>query len=342
MVYSEKPITDQMEQLEKTLGNIFSHFLTHDLPVCEKPLLAVLKHISFIKDEEVKESLSDPSGEKLEFQEKAGTFTGKEIATYFWLTPDMSIPSTMIQKVNAVALYLKEQGFELKGIRADENCFCNAFLGSYETLSINIPILDTQANKVAYLTGLIASHYQATAEGSTGKGILKVQEIQEKGARLTTNEGILLAKALQIPIRIITVHQDQNECCTSDRLSFPEDRENEDWNSIPHSDKPREFIVIVDLGGHFVYAQPFSKEPSSIPLSHQFLHTPYPSFLPPCVNVINGLKLFTGIGGVAGIAGCTLAIYSNRIRPVQGTGAIVTTLAVTSGLLFMLSKKEKQ
>ena len=69
------------------------------------------------------------------FKEKIGEFSDKEIAQHLWLNTEVIISEDMVKKVNRAAIYLKEQGFELMGIKADGNCFCNAFLGSYNISS---------------------------------------------------------------------------------------------------------------------------------------------------------------------------------------------------------------
>ena len=76
------------------------------------------------------------------FKEKAGKISDKEIAKHLWLNSEVIISEDMVKKVNKVAIYLKEQGFELRGIKADGNCFCSAFLESYNVFSRVIPILD--------------------------------------------------------------------------------------------------------------------------------------------------------------------------------------------------------
>ncbi len=193
------------------------------------------------------------------FEEKAGNFLEGEIAQYLWLNPSLPLAEEMIRKVNEAAVYLRGQGFELMGIKADGNCFCNAFLQSYKTLSEPIPILDREENKVSYLRGLIANQYGTTPKESTGAGITRVQQIKKDRAWLAADEGDLLARALSIPIRIVTVNQDRGVCGISDMLTL-KDGKQQSWDTIEKSARPEKSILIVDLGGHFIYAQPLSAE----------------------------------------------------------------------------------
>src|SRR3990167_4911617 len=175
----------------------------------------------------------------------------------------------MIQKVNIAAAYLNKEGYELKGIKADGNCFCNAFLKSYARLSRKIPILDSQKNKISYLRDVIAAKYDFTPEGNTGPGHSRASQIRRDKEWLTTSEGGLLANALSIPIRMITVNKDNYGCGINDMLIFSElDKLYQEWNDIQEKDKPKEYVIIVDIGGHFIYAEPFiSKESGRIPVA---------------------------------------------------------------------------
>lgn len=196
------------------------------------------------------------------FDEKAGKLSESEIAHYLWLDQTIIISEDILQKVNHVAVYLKERGFELMGVQADGNCFCNAFLGSYATLSRKIPILDNQENKISYLRDMIAQQYLANKkESQVCADIRRAEQIKQNGEWLTTNEGDLLATSLYIPIRIIVIEQDANGYGVSDMLTFSEkNREQQDWNMIDENERPNEYILIIDIGGHFLYAQPLSKK----------------------------------------------------------------------------------
>jgi len=197
-----------------------------------------------------------------DFKEKAGKLSDKEIAQYLWLNSEVLISEDMVEKVNAAAIYLKEQGFELMGIKADGDCFCSAFLKSYEALSQKIPILDEEKNKISYLRALIAAQYEVNQKNSESRQINRVQEIKKDREWLTAmGEGDLLASNLGIPIRIVTVNKDSGGCGIVDMLTFAEkDKTQQKWKKIKESKKPKEYIFIVDLGGHFVYSQHLSTE----------------------------------------------------------------------------------
>lgn len=181
-------------------------------------------------------------------------FSMKQIAEEFWLDPEAILDGSMVKKINTANMYLQEHGFILEGIKADGNCFCNAFLGSYKTLSRKIPVLDGQMDQITYLRGLISQSY--TSSGQTFS-TTRADIIQQNGKWLAAHgEGDLLAVSLQIPIRILTV--DENEVC--DMVTFiNQDKEPQSWDSIPEPEKPKinEYIFIVDLGGHFIFARPY-------------------------------------------------------------------------------------
>jgi len=194
------------------------------------------------------------------FEKRAGRLLEIEVARYLWLNSDALLSSDTIKKVNAIAVYLKAQGFELGGVKADGNCFCHAFLKSYATLSRKIPILDRQQDKIVYLRELIASQYRASSRGSTRWDFCRSQQIEQSGEWLEAlGKGDLLAGALSIFIRIITVDRDQNGCEIIDVLTFPEkNKKRQLWEDIEMSERPKESIVLVNLGGHFLYARPLS------------------------------------------------------------------------------------
>jgi hypothetical protein len=166
----------------------------------------------------------------------------------------------MVEKVNEVANYLKQKGLVLKGVKSDGNCFPLSFLKSYESLPTRkIPLLDCrndQKDKVSYLREVIAGAFSGTTRGNDDPG--RIDQIKKDKEWLQAfGEGDLLASQLFIPIRIITVNRDLDGCGISDMLVFPKkDRDAEDWDLIDDSEKPKEFILIVDLGGHFVTAIP--------------------------------------------------------------------------------------
>ncbi len=194
------------------------------------------------------------------FDERAENLSKLEIAHYYWLNQETQISDGTLQKVNYVAVYLKDKGFELMGVQADGNSFCNAFLGSYETLSREIPILDSQADKISLLRAMIAQQYLTNRKKSqVSADTERTEQIKQNGEWLTTDEGDLLATILDIPIRIIVIYQDKHGHGVKDMLS-EKNRARQDWNTIDDYERPREYILIVDIGNHFLYAQPLSKE----------------------------------------------------------------------------------
>lgn len=148
-----------------------------------------------------------------------------------------------------MAVYLKSHGFELRGVKADVNCFCSVFLKSLKTLSRKIPILDAQEDKIGYLRSLIANQYKVIKMVT---GFSRAQQIEkDKEWLAASGEGDLLAKALEIPIRIVQV---SDLCSINDMLTFPEKGgESQEWKTL--HERPKEYI----LGGHFICPLPIKK-----------------------------------------------------------------------------------
>jgi tetratricopeptide (TPR) repeat protein len=171
------------------------------------------------------------------------------IAKHLWKNSEALISNEMAEKVSVVASHLKEEGFELCGVEADGDCFLNAFLGSYQTLSKKkIPILDEEKDKVGYLRDWIAQLFLQKNE----QLLIRGAEIKQKGRWINSEEGDLLISALSIPIRVITVQNDENGCGFIDMLTM---QGRQEWASIPKEHRPQEYIFIIDLGGHFLYAK---------------------------------------------------------------------------------------
>ena len=106
---------------------------------------------------------------------------------------------------------------------------------------------------------MIASEYNTMQNRNEKTSTSRVEEIKEDQEWLTADEGDLLAQALTVPIRIVTVNLDKNGCGISDMLTFSEkDKDRQKWKKV--SKKPEEYIFIVDLGGHFVYAKPLTSK----------------------------------------------------------------------------------
>ncbi|MBS4166153.1 Uncharacterized protein NEOC65_001233 [Neochlamydia sp. AcF65] len=201
----------------------------------------------------------------------ADQWTPKQIAIFLWQDPTTIISDSLVAKVNAAAAYLKEEGFTLKGVSSDGDCFFSAFLESYTYLSRKIPLLEEQADKISYLKQVLSSLVKHTDSQRS-------EEIREKGAWVSgIGEGDLLASALSIPIRLITVNEEQLICGIHDRLIFSEaglaeEDRSQEWKTISLKERLKEYIFIVDLGGHFVYARPL-KQTQSLLLKSKVPHS---------------------------------------------------------------------
>ncbi|MBS0648004.1 MAG: NACHT domain-containing protein [Verrucomicrobia bacterium] len=222
-----------------------SHLLNY-LPLDEQGLISNSIKISSNLDEVVSIKPHSPLPSK---------WDETTIATLLWLNSKIHVSDEMILKINSVHNYLSPRGFELRGVEADGNCFCTAFLRSYQALTRRIPLLDSSPNKVAYLRETIASQYKRSLQGS--KNGTRVEQIKKDKEWLTAfDEGDLLAVALSIPIRLITVNIEGKLCGISDMLTFTDGRRpRQEWDTIPELEKPSECITIADVGGHFLYTQ---------------------------------------------------------------------------------------
>jgi tetratricopeptide (TPR) repeat protein len=194
------------------------------------------------------------------------------IAECLWQDSSAVISESMRAKVNTAAEYLSTEGFELKGVPSDGDCFFSAFLGSYEQLSRKVPLLDDQENKISYLRQVLAGIIKHTDSQ-------RALEIIEKGTWVSgLDEGDLLASALSIPIRLVAVNEEHLICGIHDRLIFSqaglskEDRSQE-WETIPQEERRQEYIFIVDLGGHFIYAQKPLRSNKSVFLNSKIPHS---------------------------------------------------------------------
>jgi hypothetical protein len=197
------------------------------------------------------------------------------IAECLWQDSSTIISEAMIAKVNSAADYLSKEDLELKGVPSDGDCFFSAFLGSYALLSRKIPLLDDQENKIFYLRETLSSIIRHTNNE-------RAEEIIRKGIWVSgLGEGDLLASALSIPIRLVTVNEEHLICGVNDMLILPREEiaaaeTTQEWGTIPEEERPKEYILIVDLGGHFIYAQKSSKKSLSLYLKS----TPSPTLVP--------------------------------------------------------------
>jgi hypothetical protein len=170
-------------------------------------------------------------------------YTPKRIGKELWLKETLLVSQDTVQRVNQAADYLQNQGFELVGVAADGNCLFQAFLTSYQDLNRKIPILDLQENKIEYLRDLLSKTY-----GDEDRG----EEIKEDRVFVSANEAERLSAVLYKPIRFITPIEGGD---TSDMLAR-KGKETQDWNTLEEKPKTGDYIVIVDLGGHFITARP--------------------------------------------------------------------------------------
>ncbi|WP_213155475.1 tetratricopeptide repeat protein [Neochlamydia sp. AcF65] len=182
-----------------------------------------------------------------------------QIVKSLWHDPTSIISDTMVAKVNTAAHFLSKEGFELKGVASDGDCFFSAFLGSYACLSRKIPLLDGCEDKISYLRQVLADIVKHTDSE-------RAEEIKRKSTWVSgLGEGDLLASSLSIPIRLVTINEEKLVCGIHDRLIFSEqglceENRSQEWKTIPQKERPQEYIFIVDLGGHFVYAQPIKRD----------------------------------------------------------------------------------
>ncbi len=157
------------------------------------------------------------------------------------------IDDDMLKKVDQVDKYLAEQGFVLHGVKNDGNCFFSAFLKSCKMLDINIPSINTSVDPISSLRLTIADKLDNQ---------VRSEEIKNLGEWIAADgEGDLLAPIIGVPIRIVTVSKSVVGCEINDMLTFAEmGKPKQEWGSISQGEKPAKYILIVDLGGHFIYA----------------------------------------------------------------------------------------
>lgn len=195
---------------------------------------------------------------------------GKAIASVLWKDPETLISNDMIRKVNIAEKHIRKQNFELGGVKADGNCFFGAFLGSYLTINKKIPLLDEQPDKISYLRAHLSDLCRF-------KNPERADEIKKDTVWINMGEGELLAPGLDVAIRIVTINGESSGYGISDMLSFPNKKEDpQEWNEIPTDKKPNDFIFIIDLGGHFIFAEkpslPLNKSPKNFNTTRSIAH----------------------------------------------------------------------
>jgi hypothetical protein len=185
------------------------------------------------------------------------SWNASTVAARLWKNSGAPITKEMVEKVNKVSIYLKEQGFELCGVSADGDCFLHAFLGSYQTLNKKIPLIDEQIDKIKYLREWISRKFLEKHRDNPKRA----QKLAQKEAWMNSDEGDLLTSAFtDIPIRIVTVKTGKGGAGISDMVTSvgSQGLERIDWRSFQF-DAYQNFIFIVDLGGHFLYAKKTSR-----------------------------------------------------------------------------------
>jgi tetratricopeptide (TPR) repeat protein/predicted nucleotidyltransferase len=259
---------ETIPQEERPQGYIFIVDLGGHFIYAQKPLKYKESFIAADHDQEGKESnfasvvsKQSPSPSSTPSL-PPGQWDSSQIAKSLWYNSLTIISESQKAKVNAVAAYLHKEGFELKGVARDGDCFFSAFLGSYKELSRKIPLLDEHPDKTSYLRQVLSDIVKHTDSK-------RAEEIKERGGWVSgLGEGDLLASALSIPIRLVTVNEERLICGINDMLIFPkaglaEDNRSQEWETIPQEERPQEYIFIVDLGGHFIHAQKPLKQDKS-------------------------------------------------------------------------------
>jgi hypothetical protein len=169
------------------------------------------------------------------------------IATDLWKNPkaEKHINDLVVNNVNLASAYLESNGYQLQGVKYDGDCFLRAFLESYETLPTKkITTLDEEeVDKISYLRSEAARLYQGDQA--------RRDKIKKNREPIDSEEGGLLAK-LGIPIRLVSVNKEG----VSDMLFFAESgKEKKLWNETSFDGKPEEYIFIVEVGKHFLWAK---------------------------------------------------------------------------------------
>lgn len=195
-------------------------------------------------------------------------WTNANVGRCLWINPrrtsrKLNIPQERLAGINQVSEYLETQNLRLFGTPSDGDCWFHAFLASYEISNeLTLPELDAAENKIQFLRDKIASDRSISQQ--------RAVEIEEQGEWIDSQEGSILARELNVPIRIITLNQDGGNIGIADMLTRiapefnledgeygePADHRlsTQDWNTIEEELRPRNYLIIVDLIGHFVYA----------------------------------------------------------------------------------------
>lgn len=164
----------------------------------------------------------------------------------FWLKEDT------ISKVRNAAEYLKRFNYELKGIQVGGDCFYEAFWESYKNLSIS---KESSINKEHFISDLkckVSSKSQARVLKDEGTfWDIEVYEMKQGNELLAVLTEV--AKSLELPMIIII--NAANSKKNIDYFKIYPDRRIVTCSEINNDFiDSRECVIIVDLGGHYMYA----------------------------------------------------------------------------------------
>lgn len=194
------------------------------------------------------------------FPKEPNSINKENIASILWGNPYAMITEQKVVVIQQTQEYLKNLGYELAGTEGDGDCFFHAFLGSYRDIANSdsdndhwsIPLLDEQEDRIAFLRTAIADQYRSSPtsfEQPERIGQIK----KKKECILGVEEGGLLAEVLQVSIRWLTVNSEGSKHGFLDSITIP-GHGTQTWDTIDPSQRPKKYIFIIDLGGHFVYA----------------------------------------------------------------------------------------
>ena len=148
-----------------------------------------------------------------------------------------------VRQVNCFHNYLAQQGYKLKGVESDGNCFFYSVLSSYKSqLNSGFPrinLLDSDDHQA--LREKVATLSRNLAIAKDGKAIL-------------LTEGLSLVEGLGLHIRTLSTLDNVENYSLADEIASPRVG-TRNWADLLQADRPQHYLFIVDLDGHFVYAQ---------------------------------------------------------------------------------------
>lgn len=150
------------------------------------------------------------------------------------------------QKVQAVSDYLFSDNLFLKGARPDGNCFFHSFLSCYAEKTKKNALLEQKNNKIKYLRKIVAEQIRERNQA-------RAAIIEKNRTWITSDEGVKIAPLLEFPIRMITVHLAKDNVVIED-VVHKVDGTFQHWQTNSLQPSLQETPIIVDLGGHFIWA----------------------------------------------------------------------------------------